>query len=154
MPRNLSRLDSLLLHLVKKFMERTGREITITRLVKLLYLSDLEFRRRGMPGLGVRWVRWYYGPFSNEIVREVEFLVERGYLKEEYVPTSSGVIRVFRTKRGLSFEVDPNVAAVLDEVIEKFGFMKFDKLLEEVYSTFDPEGVDLGEEISVESPGR
>ncbi len=137
----------IILYLVKRFLEEVGREVTLTRLVKLLYLTDLRLRERGLPGLGVRWIRWYYGPFSKEIVSAVEALTAERKLREEFIPTGAGVIRVFRPRRGLKVEVEPAAAEVVDEVVREYGAMNFDDLLREVYSTFSSREVDLGEEI-------
>mgnify|MGYP000041111321 CR=1 FL=1 len=140
-------MRELILYLVRRFREREGREITLTRLVKLLYLVDLRLRERGLPGLGVRWVRWYYGPFSRDVVREVEALVEGGELREEFLASRSGIIRVFRVRRGVRVSPSPEEAEVMEEVLEEFGGLRFDELIERVYSTFDRDRVDLGEEI-------
>ena len=142
--RKRMNLRRLLLWVVREFETRYRRGITVTRLMKLLYMIDLELRRRGLPTMGVRWVRWYYGPFSREVLSEIDELIEDGLLRREAVVRGDKVIGVLSAESGARLE--PEVEAVAREVVRELGGMKFERLLDRVYATFD-EGKDLGDEV-------
>ncbi len=123
--------------------------------MKLLYMIDRSLRRSGLPGLGVKWIRWYYGPYSRELDGEIEELASRREIIAESVATESGVIRVFRPRLGVggrprrgrgTVQIPPEVRRIVSSVVEELGSLSFDELMEAVYATF-PEGKRLGEEI-------
>ena len=143
------RRRKFLLYIIGEFKRKIGREITLTRLVKLLYLVDKELSKRGFPPSGTKWIRWYYGPYSDEVRKDLDELISSGLVKREYIPTGAGIIEVYKTKRGVKLDLEPEVANIIDELISKYGSMEFSKLLEEVYSTFD-RNIDLGGTISLE----
>ncbi|MDK2463905.1 MAG: Panacea domain-containing protein [Candidatus Korarchaeota archaeon] len=137
-------LRRLLLWIVREYETRYRRGITVTRLMKLLYMVDLELRRRGLPTSGVRWVRWYYGPFSREVMSGIDELIEEGELKREAVVRGDKIIGVLSSESGARLE--PEVEAVARRVVGELGGLKFERLLDRVYATFD-EDKDLGDEV-------
>jgi len=86
---NDQQLGRLILYIVDKVSEQGGYTTTI-RLVKFLYLIDLEHQRRlGRPLTSLPWVFYHHGPYAAEIAQaaqrvgfvleQEEFRNQRGY---------------------------------------------------------------------------
>lgn len=142
------RRREILLYLIKEFKRRAGREITLTRLVKLLYLVDRELAKRGLPTSGTKWIRWYYGPYSEDVERELESLASEKKVKKDFVISGrdAPIIKIFDTDEQV--ELDEDTAEAVDDVLEEYAELDFDDLLDRVYETFDSD-LELGEEIHV-----
>ena len=142
------RRREILLYLIKEFKRRAGREITLTRLVKLLYLVDRELAKRGLPTSGTKWIRWYYGPYSEDVERELESLASEKKVKKDFVipGRDAPIIKIFDTDEQV--ELDEDTAEAVDDVLEEYAELDFDDLLDRVYETFDSD-LELGEEIHV-----
>jgi Protein of unknown function (DUF4065) len=123
--------------LIQYFVQRApgcGR----TRLVKFIYLADHESRRflgRALTDLQYRWDN--HGPFTPEILRQVNWMRENGNLTEqchgedgyvwyEYRPTEYAIPVAFRREE----------RAILDHILAKYADMKLGALLDDiVYQT-------------------
>src|SRR6516162_4826023 len=66
------RLSKAIEHLVDAWGPVEGR----TRLMKLVYLADLEWAKAhdGRPYTEAKYYRWNHGPFSREVLSVVEWL--------------------------------------------------------------------------------
>lgn len=113
-----------------------------TRLVKLLYITSKKLKGT-IPVYEFRW--HHYGPFSNEIVDDLEYLAQQGlithseevrvspygfYIENVYSITKEGE-RVLRGKRSSkSFGKASNIAF---KVKEKYNHIPLSMLIHEVY---------------------
>lgn len=142
------RRRAILLYLIKEFKRKLRREITLTRLIKLLYLVDRKLAERGLPNSGTKWIRWYYGPYSEEVEEELESLIREGRVKKEFIipEGDASIMKIFDTDERV--ELDGDTAKAVDEALEEYAGLSFDELLNRVYKTFDPSS-ELGEEIRV-----
>jgi hypothetical protein len=79
-------LSQLILYIVSKVQDLGGYTTTI-RLVKFLFLIDLEHQRRfGRTLTGLRWIYYHYGPYAFELLNigeRIGFDLQR----EEFVTT-------------------------------------------------------------------
>jgi len=149
-----SKLENLLIYLtlrLRKSRQRVGR----TKLMKLLYLTDLLARRKlGRTVTGATYRFYFYGPFSTEVLDALDALVERGILEDRPELTKFGVAHNYQpTKLAESLNVEEAIPedekAILYEVIKRFGRMNLLKLLDIVYATGPMKKVAPGELIEI-----
>ncbi|RLG40425.1 MAG: hypothetical protein DRN78_05510 [Thermoproteota archaeon] len=142
------RRRAILLYLIKGFKRKVGREITLTRLMKLLYLVDRELAKRGLSTSDTKWIRWYYGPYSEEVERELISLVREKKVKRDFVVLGrdAPILKIFDTD--VQAELDENTAKAVDDVLDEYAELNFDELLGRVYETFNS-NLELGEKIHV-----
>lgn len=111
-------------------------EITRTKMVKLLYLADVQsVEHDRITGSGVAW-RWMdYGPY-DDVLREVEDdLVKRGLVRRETLPREEGGERNVLTAVDTSITVPDDFSDhILTTVAEK-GDWKIEKLMDYAYET-------------------
>lgn len=118
-----------------------GKNINRTRLVKLLYLSDfLAKKKLGNKITAIKYNYYYYGPFSREILDIInELKIEKKILESE---SENDKGRKFFSYTLLEKDLklkplEQKEKKVLDDVIEKYGNMEFNQLMDCVYKT-DP----------------
>ena len=81
---NKEKLKAVIFYIVNKLPSN----ITRTKLVKLLYLIDLDYAKdKGRRLTGLTYYSYYYGPYSEEIVAGINEL--KGYEIDEYSSISS-----------------------------------------------------------------
>ncbi len=149
-----SKLESLLIYLtlrLRKSRQRIGR----TKLMKLLYLTDLLARKKlGRTVTGAMYRFYFYGPFSTEVLDALDALVEDGILADNPELTTFGVAHDYRpTKLAESLNVEEAIPddekEILHEVIKRYGRMNLLKLLDIVYATGPMKKVAPGELIEI-----
>ncbi|MCY4653096.1 MAG: Panacea domain-containing protein [Dehalococcoidia bacterium] len=113
-----------------------------TKLVKLLYLIDVEnYRRRRKTLSGLEWRFYYYGPYAFEIDNALDELSFD--IPQEEVTTLSGHNAVvFRAHRELSPRLADYVQLrelrLVNDVIQRWGDTDFNSLLNHVYFHTEP----------------
>ena len=113
-----------------------------TKLVKLLYLIDVEnYRRRRKTLSGLEWRFYHYGPYAFEIDNALDELSFD--IPQEEVTTLSGHNAVvFRTHRELSPRLADHVQLrelrLVNDVIQRWGDTDFNSLLNHVYFHTEP----------------
>lgn len=79
--------------LVRYFVERLSGRVGRTRLAKLLYLADLEARRYlGQPLTRFVYRKLDYGPFDPQFYQVLDFLKERGEVREDVHELPEGCV--------------------------------------------------------------
>ena len=69
--QTLTTLEKAIIYLVHKGLF----DLTRTKLVKLLYLIDLEYwKKREKTFTGLNYISYYYGPYSEEIIDAIQKL--------------------------------------------------------------------------------
>ena len=116
-----------------------------TRLVKLVYLADIEWRKThsGEPLSDLHWRFHYYGPYANEFSAilgsddvEVSELVDGKTVKRVH----------FDAEDLARPEVPENVSAIIRRVVKEWGDTHINTLLNHVYFETEPmENVKRGE---------
>lgn len=112
----------LLLYLIVRIRD-FGYKITgNVKLQKLTYKSQERMFLGGLKGFNYNFVRWDFGPFSQEIVPDTSDLLETGFLRKSgnvIVPSGRGsqLIRDLDTV----FERNKAIVEYIDRVILEFG---------------------------------
>lgn len=145
-----SKLESAIAYLVS---ELPGG-LTKTKLVKLLYLADRQaVKERGTPITGIQYQRYYYGPYSEDIQRAIEEM--RGYEILEVHGISMLGRSYYKyypgdTPRFDKLNLSPADQEVLDHIIEEYGSLPLEDLLDKVYNTPEFKVTKFGETIDLE----
>jgi hypothetical protein len=108
-----------------------------TRLVKLLYLADLEWRRRhgGEPLSNWNWLFWHFGPYA------MEFKEVFGTQDVERVEFSTGKVAKFLNFKADELkqrEVPDEVTRLLKTIVERWVGVDLNYLLDYVYFETEP----------------
>jgi len=133
--KKFSPLEKCIIHLTAKL----EGGLTRTKLIKLLFLADLHYFKKHQSSItGVRYRSYFYGPYSEEIMKAVNRL--NGFEIEEYSGSSSEgrgyyIYTLGKNPRNLKINLRPEEKKTLDFVIKDFGDIPLPKLLEYVYST-------------------
>lgn len=124
--------------LIHAFVQRVpdaGR----TRLVKFLYLADLEARRwLGHPLTPLNYIWYDHGPFDSDIYSQLDHLCGLGYLNEETYQRADGTTCYRYRTTDAPPPGEPLKAAELalvDYVAAQHGKKRLKALLDEVYRT-------------------
>ena len=114
-----------------------------TRLVKLLYLIDVEnYRRRGCTISGLEWRFHHYGPYASEIdaaLRELDLDVPQ----EDTATETGHKAIVLRPGRSLHSNLGKHVSSpsdlgLVNKVIRDWGEVELNPLLNHVYFFTEP----------------
>jgi Protein of unknown function (DUF4065) len=109
------------------------REITLTttKLVKLLYLMDVErVRSRGDLLTGYRWVFFHYGPYAFELMDTLEAMEGSELVVQKWHDS-----RLFRAAPGAPDGADWNAGtkSLVDRIVTDFAGLEQNELLDWVY---------------------
>ena len=138
--------NQLLRHLIAHVVtELTDMSVGFgkTKLVKLLYLIDVEnYRRRGATISGLEWRFYHYGPYAFEIdaaLKELSLDVP-----QDSVTLGTGhKATIFRPNHGLrprlgEYVSSPAELGLVDRIVRDWGEVEFNALLNHVYFFTEP----------------
>ncbi len=141
-------LRSLIAYMHARAEDR-GITLHRTKLVKLLYLVDVErARTRRTPLTGVEWVFSHNGPHAEAVVEAVAAITDR----ELAMPTW----KESRLRRGAPAAPDgeewpASTKATVDRVMDAYAALSVDELLDHVYFHTSPmRGARRGEPLDLE----
>ena len=141
-------LASMIYHIVARLRRVEGR----TRLMKLVYLSDVEAAARlGHSISGARFYSYTHGPFAREVLETLREM--RGFwIEESCERTGSGgecysyVISPFPHE---PLEIEGTDArAIVDEIIRQWGDKPLRELLDYVYDNEPFKSTPVGQDIT------
>jgi len=116
-----------------------NQEIPIgkTRLIKLLYLLDLEnYRLRQMILTGLNWIFYKFGPYTFEIE---DFFNKIGIKKEEiYINEVKRFSRLEKEFEEEDIKLDIETKTIIKNLIEEWGTADLNKLLDYIYFDTEP----------------
>ncbi len=127
------KLCKALEYLVDRWGPVEGR----TRLMKLIYLADLEWARTNGNAAytEANYYRWNHGPFSREVLRALEWM-DGIELVTSNVPWDGGNTYCYRSGESTRLShvsLDPEFVAVLDTIGSRWRSRPLQELLEYVY---------------------
>jgi hypothetical protein len=132
-------------------VDRWGPVEGRTRLMKLIYLADLEWARKhdGRPYTEAKYYRWNHGPFSREMLRALEWM-DGIELVASSIPWEGG--NTYRYRSGEStrlshVELDPDFVELLDSIGSRWENRPLKELLEYVYGDADFTQKEFGERL-------
>jgi len=137
-------------------VEDEGGVLGITRLVKLLYLIDVEYYRRHRRLLtGLEWIFYYYGPYALEIpdiLRSLDLEIPQ----EEKAIGKGRSLKRLKTEGLLEADIGtllptPDMLSI-DRVVKRWAIEDLNGLLSYVYFDTEPmEDVLLGKPLKFDS---
>ena len=119
-------------HLVDEWGPIEGR----TRLMKLVYLADLEWSNgHSRPYTEARYYRWNHGPFSREVLKALEWMdgIEVVQSTNSWQGGDTHTYRSGESTRLGQVQLDPEFVAVLDRIGSQWRNRPLKELLEYVY---------------------
>lgn len=110
-----------------------------TRLVKILYLADVEWRRRhrGEPLSNWNWLFWHFGPYAMEF-NEVFGAQAQDVELVEFKTGKVAKFLNFKTEELRQREVPDEVSFLLRSVVEQWVGVDINYLLDYVYFETEP----------------
>ncbi len=139
-PLRVRNMDDKLKAIIYHIIERLGLVDGRTRLMKLIYLADLEAAKKlRHPISGARFYSYIHGPFAKEVLHTIDEL--KGFWIDERVTRNAyGDRSYIYTLSDFPFAeplmVDnPEEESILNEVIEKWGRQDLNTILRHVYNT-------------------
>ena len=140
---------ALVAYVVSRFEERFGEGVGRARLTKLLFLIDaLHAERHGCQATTLRWERWYFGPHARELPDLLDELYEGRSV--DFAPSHVAVRVVADAEPPAGVPREARVVA--DEVVEKYGGLPMEVLLEAASRMVA--GTPLGGRIRLAQPDR
>ncbi|RLG79301.1 MAG: hypothetical protein DRO40_13010 [Thermoprotei archaeon] len=144
---NRSILKELVWVIVKLHEKYAGRGLGRTKLMKLLFLIDLEAKRRlSRTVTGLEWFRWFYGPFTTEIYPVLEELLDAGFIDlDVYVHDDLRTEYTYKVAKDMKTNIPKEVMKIVKDVVKKYAKKPLYKVLQDVYKEIGDK--DLGEAI-------
>ncbi|HTZ85963.1 MAG TPA: hypothetical protein VMB05_04780 [Solirubrobacteraceae bacterium] len=134
-PKHDPDLGALVAYIVARARDR-GVTLNQTKLVKLLYLIDVERAASGRPLLtGLRWIFFHYGPYALELPRTLEPMEGTALIVDGYKDA-----RLYRAAPDAPDGEDwpPATRRQVDEIIRRFVALDLNELLDYVYFHTSP----------------
>lgn len=136
-------LDKITLAIILYFISRLDGILGKTHLQKLLFLTDLLAMKKFKEQItALEYKRYLHGPYSSKVEEYTNHLSGRGYIESKEFPLSMGnstYTRYYSKKRipikeKLLKEMGPDKFVIVDEVVDSFGNISLQNLLDIVYS--------------------
>ncbi len=112
-----------------------------TKLVKLLYLIDVEFFRSFSRQLtNLEWIFYYYGPYAFSLDQTFSEL-DLDIPQEDVVTASGAKAKIFRLEKYVESDLDNSTGAdkiIIDRIIKSWGYSDLNPLLSFVYFHTEP----------------
>lgn len=124
-------IDNLLLmYLISKVRGNIGR----TKLQKLVYLIECIMAKNKLKTFNYNFYRWDYGPFTQEIFKDEESLVENGIIEDSSTKLTERGKRILREFDTL---IDENrqILNGIDRIIDKYGKLPLKIIKDIVYES-------------------
>jgi hypothetical protein len=119
--------------LAQKYVEKTGRFVNKTKLIKLVYLAEVYFKRfTGQRLTDQNWIFWKYGPYFYDyenIIRDAS-VFEKPDIQGDFVQI---IVKTEFEPRELAVEEKAAVLRALDHSLEELN-----DILDYVYFDTEP----------------
>lgn len=144
-------LRELIRYVVTEVLEQEGT-LGTTRLVKLLYLIDVEYYRRHRELLtGLEWICYRYGPYAFEIPDVLRSL-DLDLPQDEVALGGRRVARIFRPGHLPEVNIGALVSIadkmLIDRIIGEWALEDLNRLLSRVYFDTEPmQGARVGQAL-------
>jgi hypothetical protein len=133
---NIEAIKNAVLFILEKAKDR---DISIgrTRLIKILYLLDVEYFRQSQRKFsGINWIFYKYGPYAFE----VEDLLRDIDIEEEEIVLSSK--KTFKKYSGVMDDepiaLSIEVKSIIEKILESWGTADLNEFLEYIYFETEP----------------
>ena len=131
---SLTKTDRVVLYIIARLKGELGR----TKLIKMAYLSDYLGRLLlSRPITSFKYKLFERGPFDPAFYKAVEALQSGGYIAEQFMPEWDGY-RYDVKKEPLPMNLPSEEMFILDRVIDEYGRLPLEALLDEVVYKTEP----------------
>lgn len=124
---------------VRYFADNVTDGLPITKLMKLVFLADVEHQQLyGEPLTPASWTYYDYGPFTRAVYQATEELEEEGVILCEIRPVYAGTERRFAKSDGIGpsgVDLPPRARRSLHQVLERYGHMTVQQIKAVAYAT-------------------
>ncbi|MFA6385921.1 MAG: type II toxin-antitoxin system antitoxin SocA domain-containing protein [Candidatus Paceibacterota bacterium] len=131
-------INNIILAIANQFKEYYRYNVPKTKLLKLTYLAELEYKRKYNERLSdAKWVYFLYGPYLyeyNEILTNSDF-------EEEEIEDSIELEKMatfIEPKRNNKKELTVDINMIITNIVAQYGGNKLDDLLEYIYFETEP----------------
>lgn len=132
----------LILYLINDVSRRTPF-VPQTKIHKLAFISEREMIKNNEKGFNYYFIKFYHGPYSAELDKDLNSLVQSKIVKTE--PMGRG-IQISLTQRGADFlrdfsdlvERNQSFLQTISDVNARYGILGFKRLLNAVYHMQSP----------------
>ena len=118
-----------------------------TRLMKLMYIASVELKKENKDIDFYEFRRHYYGPYSDEIVHDLETLAAEGFIRHKIVAYENpyGVYEenIYQiTQRGIEVlerkrsRISLDILRLIERVKAKYNNLPLTMLIQEVYTKY------------------
>lgn len=132
----------LLIPAIVSFVNERGGAITKTKLLKLLYLFDIEYYRiHGRLFTGFDWKFYHLGPWTAQFDSLLDDLVEDGAIIPENLQFEDYEVAILRTEERVDLDSaipDIKAAIQLNRILMDWGTRSTGELLDHVYFRTEP----------------
>ncbi len=130
------------------FVRKLGVIESRIKLVKLLYLADVEAKEKlGRTITGLKYIYHFYGAYAPEII-EKALEMDGEEIREVYNPIFDRY-EYYPVKEEIKVNLGPDEIEVLDEVIRKYGRLNTGEIKEVAYNTKPMLNAEPGEIINI-----
>lgn len=123
-----------------------------TRLMKLIYLADLEWaKKQGKPYTEAKYYRWNHGPFSREVLQALEWMdgIEIVQTTSSWDGGDTYCYHSGDRTRLSGIELTPAFIEILDRVGKQWSNRPLGELLVHVYNRDNFQGRAFGDPLFV-----
>jgi len=123
----------LLLYLIKRVHDKSGRYLGMTKLQKLVFIAEKDLNQKRTKAFNYDFFAWNYGPLSKEIYLDHEKLVENDLVgKTENITLSKRGKDLFKDLEEI-FVKNREILEDIDKVVEKFADFNTNSLVRYVH---------------------
>ena len=137
----------IILYLVDQLQDNDSPISTI-RLIKFLYLLDLEYYNRHFQTLTeIDWIKYHYGPFFfewPELIKEIGYRLSPSEIKTE---RGEGFLYQVDEPYRIDDKVTFGVQGMINRIIQKWGDEDIDEILNYVYETLPVKESEQNEQL-------
>ncbi len=137
-------------NLISYIIEKLDGQITTTKLVKLLYLMDVEYYRKTKKKLtDFEWFYYHYGPYPKAKFQEYieELVAEKKVFIEKKKAEKPFMLYHYIGEKPSKLSGSNKAILIVNRIISEYGSFSLNALLDYVYHTTPFEGTKNNEKI-------
>ena len=124
--------------LLLRLIELSGGITGATRLQKLVFAAESNGRKLNKQTFNYRFIRWHYGPYSEELKEDIDFLVRKQFIKTDDNNTYS-LSKTGKELLSKASELLDGAKYPVETAYNEYGRLKLSDLLGKIYKEFNIE---------------
>src|SRR5665811_607495 len=115
---------------------KSSHEVGITRLMKLVYLADVEHvQQYGEQMCDIKWIWYDFGPFSSRVYEAVEALDAEGVLDDVLVANRRTIDTSDLTGRNVESKLGARQRYILQRTLSRYGSLTLSAIRHVTHTT-------------------